>query len=898
MCDNEEEEVKETSWATMAILRLGVFTVVSSCIFSLNMKSASRLPRAEKLLRVGQYDMEKTLGKGNFAIVRLGIHRMTKTRVAVKVVDKKELDPENLMKISREIDIMRQLSHENIIKLYQVMETESFIYIVTEYAANGEIFDYLVDNGKMTEKQAATTFSQILKAVHYCHQRKVVHRDLKAENLLLDHDGNIKLADFGFSNYFTPGSVLSTWCGSPPYAAPELFEGRKYDGPKTDIWSLGVILYVLVSGSLPFDGQTLQDLRARVVSCQYRIPFYLSAECEHLIRALLVADPERRLGIEGIARHRWFQKHFDPADQKELIDNIVAPTPSSKPAHTCDEFILDQVALLSGSGITPSEVMESVVGNKCDELAAMYQMLASNVQAMERDSQQRETGSSLSPTFYNSSGSPTFFPTSSSSTGVTEVFTEIEPKTQSLASGVQSRSGRRHTLGPAEHSMVPLPPCFYRGPSPHINILPQTNLAANVPLVGNLPFTEFSVKDQAHLRAPPDLLAPSGPTMGRRASDSGAYSNVLAASLLSQYKAAEQHITSSQSETPCSMGWGDLGGRDQDHLQMELFLGASGVQEGKRNGLTVTTPMPDSPRKRRSGLITVLEQPPDISQELVCEVENRITQQQTQPPALPFLQFNSLDTYLNTALPPSPQASPSKPGLRQRRSGMTAAPGKQTCSRVSSLKEPYSLHLPAERYSPVRRLSEGMPLSNAQPLSSLPSSTEQSPCEIRALQEEYRQLNHEARGLSTMGDHHGLSTSDSNTPSSGCHSPQYLQPPTPPVSLPHLSRRCSESNVRPADSWSSAPAAEEDLMAAMYEEMYSVPPAEGSSSRRFSYPNSPSHSGSRQAAGREKHSLTAHLQQLSLQHQLAEAGGIGSNTRFKGSITQGNSIIQSLHHSR
>ena len=144
MCDNEEEEVKETSWAAMAILRLGVFTVVSSCIFSLNMKSASRLPRAEKLLRVGQYDMEKTLGKGNFAIVRLGIHRMTKTRVAVKVVDKKELDPENLMKISREIDIMRQLSHENIIKLYQVMETESFIYIVTEYAANGEIFDYLV----------------------------------------------------------------------------------------------------------------------------------------------------------------------------------------------------------------------------------------------------------------------------------------------------------------------------------------------------------------------------------------------------------------------------------------------------------------------------------------------------------------------------------------------------------------------------------------------------------------------------------------------------------------------------------------------------------------------------------------------------------------------------------
>ena len=858
----------------MAKLRLGAYNVVSLCLLSLNMKSAARLPRAEKLLRVGQYDMEKTLGKGNFAVVRLGIHRMTKTRVAVKVVDKKELDPENLMKISREIDIMRQLSHEHIIKLYQVMETESFIHIVTEYAANGEIFDFLVENGKMTEKQAATTFSQILQAVHYCHQRKVVHRDLKAENLLLDQDGNIKLADFGFSNYFTPGCVLSTWCGSPPYAAPELFEGRKYDGPKTDIWSLGVILYVLVSGSLPFDGQTLQDLRARVVSCQYRIPFYLSTECEHLIRALLVADPERRLGIEAIARHRWFQKHFEPAEQTDLINKIVTPSTPNKP-FVCDEFLLEQVALLSGSGVTPGLVMESVMGNKCDELAAIYQMLATNAQAMERDSQQREAGS-LSPTYYNSSGSPTFFPSTNSPACITEVFTEVEPKAQSLASGVQSRSGRRHTLGPAEHGMVPLPPCFYRGPSPHVNILPQTNLAANLPLVGNLPFTEFSVKDQAHLRAPPDLLAPSGPTMGRRASDSGAYSNVLAASLLSQYNAAEQHITSSQSETPCSMGWGDLGGRDQEHLQMELFLGTSG-QEGKRNGLT--TPLPESPRKRRSGLITVLEQPPDISQDLVCEVENRITQQQTQPPSLPFLQFNSLDNYLNTALP-SPQASPSKPNLRQRRSGMTAAPGKQTCSRVNSLKEPYSLHLPAERYSPVRRLSEGMPLSNPQPLSSLPSSTEQSPCEIRALQEEYRQLNNEAR----------LST-DSTTPSSGCHSPQYLQPPTPPVSLPHLSRRCSESNVHPAESWSSAPTEEQDLMAAMYEEMYSVPPSEGNSSRRFSYPNSPSHSASRPALGREKHSLTAHLQQLSLQHQLAETGGIGSNTRFKGSITQGIIVV-------
>ena len=157
---------------------------------------SSKAPKAEKLLRVGLYDLERTLGKGNFAIVKLGVHKLTKTKVAVKIVNKFELDDENLGKISREIDIMRHLSHKNIIQLYQVMESDSFMYIITEFAANGEIFDWLVSNKKMSENQAAKTFSQILNAVNYCHIKNVVHRDLKAENLLLDHDGNIKIADF------------------------------------------------------------------------------------------------------------------------------------------------------------------------------------------------------------------------------------------------------------------------------------------------------------------------------------------------------------------------------------------------------------------------------------------------------------------------------------------------------------------------------------------------------------------------------------------------------------------------------------------------------------------------------------------------------------------------------
>lgn len=187
-------------------------------------------------IRVGFYDIDRTIGKGNFAVVKLAKHRITKSQVAIKIIDKSRLDKSNLEKVYREVQIMKMLSHPNVIKLYQVMETKSMLYLVTEYASNGEMFDYLDTHGRMSEKEAKKKFMQIISAVEYCHKRHVVHRDLKAENLLLDGNMNIKIADFGFSNFFTPGENLATWCGSPPYAAPEVFEGQKYDGPQLDIW--------------------------------------------------------------------------------------------------------------------------------------------------------------------------------------------------------------------------------------------------------------------------------------------------------------------------------------------------------------------------------------------------------------------------------------------------------------------------------------------------------------------------------------------------------------------------------------------------------------------------------------------------------------------------------------
>ncbi|KAL5286417.1 MARK1 family protein [Megaselia abdita] len=269
---------------------------------------------------IGKYKLIKTIGKGNFAKVKLAKHLPTGKEVAIKIIDKTQLNPGSLQKLFREVRIMKMLDHPNIVKLFQVIETDKTLYLVMEYASGGEVFDYLVLHGRMKEKEARVKFRQIVSAVQYCHQKRIIHRDLKAENLLLDSELNIKIADFGFSNEFTPGSKLDTFCGSPPYAAPELFQGKKYDGPEVDVWSLGVILYTLVSGSLPFDGSTLRELRERVLRGKYRIPFYMSTDCENLLRKFLVLNPAKRASLETIMGDKWMNMGFEDDELKPYIE--------------------------------------------------------------------------------------------------------------------------------------------------------------------------------------------------------------------------------------------------------------------------------------------------------------------------------------------------------------------------------------------------------------------------------------------------------------------------------------------------------------------------------------------------------------------------------------------------
>ncbi|CAE1319142.1 SIK2 [Acanthosepion pharaonis] len=263
---------------------------------------------------------------------------------------------------------MKLLKNPHIIRLYQVMETKNMLYLVTEYAPNGEIFDYIAQNGRMSESEARKKFWQILSAVEYCHNMRVVHRDLKAENLLLDANMNIKIADFGFANFYKPSEQLNTWCGSPPYAAPEVFEGKKYLGPQIDIWSLGVVLYVLVCGALPFDGENLQTLRNRVLSGRFRIPFFMSTECEHLIRKMLLLDPAKRYTISQVRNHEWIQADGGPPKS-------LPPSPVIGVKGQVGEFNEHILRLMHSNGIDQQRTIESLRNNAYDPFSAIYCLL-------------------------------------------------------------------------------------------------------------------------------------------------------------------------------------------------------------------------------------------------------------------------------------------------------------------------------------------------------------------------------------------------------------------------------------------------------------------------------------------------------------------------------------------
>ncbi|XP_035885996.1 serine/threonine-protein kinase SIK3 isoform X7 [Phyllostomus discolor] len=615
--------------------------------------------------RIGYYEIDRTIGKGNFAVVKRATHLVTKAKVAIKIIDKTQLDEENLKKIFREVQIMKMLCHPHIIRLYQVMETERMIYLVTEYASGGEIFDHLVAHGRMAEKEARRKFKQIVAAVFFCHCRNIVHRDLKAENLLLDANLNIKIADFGFSNHFTPGQLLKTWCGSPPYAAPELFEGKEYDGPKVDIWSLGVVLYVLVCGALPFDGSTLQNLRARVLSGKFRIPFFMSTECEHLIRHMLVLDPSKRLSMEQICKHKWMKL----GDTDPNFDRLIAECQQLKEERQTDSLNEDVLLAMEDMGLDKERTLQSLRSDAYDHYSAIYSLLC------DRHKRHKTLRVGAPPSMPRAMAfqAPVNIQAEQAGTTMNISVPQVqlinpenqivepdgtvnldsdegeEPSPEAL---VRYLSMRRHTVGVADprtevmDDLQKLLPGFpgVSPQAPFLQVAPNVNFLHNLLPMQNLqPTGQLEYKEQSLLQPPPlQLLNGMGP-LGRRASDGGANIQLHAQQLLKRPRGPSPLVTMTPAVpavTPVDEESSD-GEPDQEAVQRYL------ANRSKRHTLAMTNP--------------TAEIPPDLQRQL----GQQPFRSRVWPPHLVPDQHRS--TY----------------------------------------KDSNTLHLPTERFSPVRRFSDG-----------------------------------------------------------------------------------------------------------------------------------------------------------------------------------------------
>ncbi|KAL7302382.1 hypothetical protein TKK_0005041 [Trichogramma kaykai] len=273
-----------------------------------------------------RFSIIKKLGQGTYGKVQLGINKETGQEVAIKTIKKCKIETEaDLVRIRREIQIMSSVHHPNIIHIYEVFENREKMVLVMEYAAGGELYDYLSEHKVLTEVEARRIFRQISTAIFYCHKHKICHRDLKLENILLDQNGNAKIADFGLSNVFNEQGLLSTFCGSPLYASPEIVNGTPYLGPEVDCWSLGVLLYTLVYGAMPFDGTNFKHLVKQITYSDYFEPKQPS-RASPLIKDMLTVSPAQRADIERICSHWWVNEGYEQSCLY-IAENLAAQTP-------------------------------------------------------------------------------------------------------------------------------------------------------------------------------------------------------------------------------------------------------------------------------------------------------------------------------------------------------------------------------------------------------------------------------------------------------------------------------------------------------------------------------------------------------------------------------------------
>lgn len=332
-------------------------------------RTEKRKPSSKPSKTIGDYSILKSIGQGTFGKVKLGIHQPTGEKVAIKILEKsKIIDVSDIERVSREIHILKLIRHPTIIQLYevtynQIIETPAKLYLIMEYASSGELFDYIVSNTRLKEKEACKIFQQIISGIEYIHKLNVVHRDLKPENLLLDHNNCIKIVDFGLSNTYKLGEDLKTACGSPCYAAPEMIAGKAYNGLMVDIWSAGVILFAMVCGYLPFEDPNTGDLYKKILACDYKAPKFISNEAKELIKGILNTDPGKRFSIEDIRKHHWFRQVAEEKCPGILVGYDQIPV---------DSQILKQLEIYN---LKVDYIRQCIEANKHNSTTAGYYLL-------------------------------------------------------------------------------------------------------------------------------------------------------------------------------------------------------------------------------------------------------------------------------------------------------------------------------------------------------------------------------------------------------------------------------------------------------------------------------------------------------------------------------------------
>jgi len=326
---------------------------------------------------IGDYKMTKFLGRGTYGMVRMGVHKTTHQRIAVKIIKKDQLDGLGYQRAMREVKILRQLDHSNVAKLMEVIEKKDALFLMMEYCGGGDLQDFMrrdCGNGDgedyrntfvgkpLPEAKARRVFQQLASAVHYCHSLNIIHRDIKHKNILFDTRGNVKLIDFGLSNWAC-GGVMS-FCGTPAYASPEMLLGTQYMGPEVDVWSLGILLYSLVTGKLPF--VNVVD----IVKQNYTVPTNLSAECTDLIKKCLLIDLSKRVSLNDIMAHPWMvnadtiDTFSDPANSSPLTPNSSPSLSSSSSNDTSSSSLsLSSFDLLARGSTTLSFSTASTSGS-------------------------------------------------------------------------------------------------------------------------------------------------------------------------------------------------------------------------------------------------------------------------------------------------------------------------------------------------------------------------------------------------------------------------------------------------------------------------------------------------------------------------------------------------------